>query len=53
MLELAKKGHIAQILLTTWLKTLNIFRKSYQITAKIVNYCDKTKKLFQNCPWKR
>ena len=46
MLELAKKGHITATDLADYLvKNLKYpFRKSYQITAKIVNYCDKNKK---------
>ncbi len=46
MLKLAKKGHIAATDLADYLvKNLNYpFRKSYQITAKIVNYCEKNKK---------
>ena len=50
MLELANKGYItATDLADYFVKTLNYpFRKSYQITAKIVNYCEKNKKkLFQ------
>ena len=46
MLNLAKKGHItATDLADYFVKNLNYpFRKSYQITAKIVNYCEKNKK---------
>jgi len=46
MLSLAKKGHITATDLADYLvKNLNYpFRKSYQITAKIVNYCEKNKK---------
>ena len=46
MLNLAEKGYITATDLADYLvKNLNYpFRKSYQITAKIVNYCDKNKK---------
>ena len=46
MLELANKGYItATDLADYFVKSLNYpFRKSYQITAKIVNYCEKNKK---------
>jgi len=46
MLNLAKRGHITATDLADYLvKNLNYpFRKSYQITAKIVNYCEKNKK---------
>ncbi len=46
MLKLANKGHITATDLADYLvKNLKYpFRKSYQITAKIVNYCDKNKK---------
>ena len=46
MLSLAMKGHITSTDLADYLvKNLNYpFRKSYQITAKIVNYCEKIKK---------
>ena len=46
MLNLAKKGHItATDLADYFVKNLNYpFRKSYQITARIVNYCEKNKK---------
>ena len=48
MLKLANKGHITATDLADYLvKNLNYpFRKSYQITAKIVNYCEKNKKFF-------
>ena len=46
MLNLANKGYItATDLADYFVKNLNYpFRKSYQITAKIVNYCEKNKK---------
>ncbi len=46
MLKLANKGYITATDLADYLvKNLNYsFRKSYQITAKIVNYCEKNKK---------
>ena len=46
MLKLAEKGHITATDFADYLvKNLNYpFRKSYQITARIVNYCDKNKK---------
>ena len=46
MLELANKGYItATDLADYFVKYLNYpFRKSYQLTAKIVNYCEKNKK---------
>ena len=46
MLNLTKKGHITATDLADYLvKNLKYpFRKSYQITAKIVNYCEKNKK---------
>jgi len=46
MLSLANKGYItATDLADYFVKNLNYpFRKSYQITAKIVNYCEKNKK---------
>ncbi len=46
MLNLAKNGYItATDLADYFVKNLNYsFRKSYQITAKIVNYCEKNKK---------
>jgi len=46
MLSLAKKGHITATDLADYLvKNLNYpFRKSYHITAKIVNFCEKNKK---------
>ena len=46
MLNLANKGYITATDLADYLvKNLNYpFRKSYQITAKIVNYCEKNKK---------
>ena len=46
MLELANKGYItATDLADYFVKSLSYpFRKSYQITAKIVNYCEKNKK---------
>ena len=48
MLNLANKGYItATDLADYFVKNLNYpFRKSYQITAKIVNYCEKNKKNF-------
>ena len=47
MMNLAKKGFItATDLADYFVKNLNYpFRKSYQITAKIINYCEKNKKL--------
>ena len=47
MLKLAEKGHITATDFADYLvKNLNYpFRKSYQITARVVNYCDKNKKL--------
>ena len=46
MLNLANKGYITATDLADYLvKNLNYpFRKSYQITANIVNYCEKNKK---------
>ena len=46
MLNLAHKGYITATELADYLvKNLNYpFRKSYQITAKIVNYCEKNRK---------
>ena len=46
MLNLAEKGYITATDLADYLvKNLNYpFRKSYEITAKIVNYCEKNKK---------
>ena len=46
MLELTNKGYItATDLADYFVKSLNYpFRKSYQITAKIVNYCEKNKR---------
>ena len=46
MLSLAMKGHITSTDLADYIvKNLNYpFRKSYQITANIVNYCEKNKK---------
>ena len=46
MLELADKGYItATDLADYFVKKLNYpFRKSYQITAKVVNYCEANKK---------
>ncbi len=46
MLSLANKGHITATDLADYLvKNLNYpFRKSYQITASIVNYCEQNKK---------
>ena len=46
MLKLAKRGHIVATDLADYLvKNLNYpFRKSYQITAKFVNYCEKKRK---------
>ncbi len=48
MLSLAQRGYItATDLADYFVKNLNYsFRKSYQITAKIVNHCEKNKKLF-------
>ena len=48
MLNLAQRGYItATDLADYFVKNLNYsFRKSYQITARIVNYCEKNKKLF-------
>ena len=45
MLNLAKKGFITSTDLADYfVKNLNFsFRKSYEITAKIVNYCEKNK----------
>ena len=50
MLELANKGYItATDLADYFVKSLSYpFRKSYQITAKIVNYCEKNKKKFSD-----
>ncbi len=50
MLELADKGYItATDLADYFVKELNYsFRKSYQLTAKIVNYCEKNKKFFSD-----
>ena len=50
MLKLAKKGYItATDLADYFVKNLNFpFRKSYQITAKIVNHCEKNKKLLSD-----
>jgi len=46
MLKLAEKGHITATDFADYLvKNFNYpFRKSYQITARVVNYCDKNKK---------
>ena len=46
MINLANKGYILATDLAEYLvRELNYpFRKSYQITAKIVNYCEKNKK---------
>ena len=46
MLNLSRKGYITATDLADYLvKNLNYpFRKSYQITAKIVNYCEKNRK---------
>ncbi len=46
MLNLANKGYVtATDLADYFVKNLNYsFRKSYQITSKIVNYCEKNKK---------
>ena len=48
MINLAERGHITATDLAEYMvKKLNYpFRKSYQITAKIVNYCEKKKKSF-------
>ena len=48
MLNLAQKGFITATDLADYLvKNLNYpFRKSYEITAQIVNYCEKNKKNF-------
>ena len=50
MLELADKGYItATDLADYFVKELNYsFRKSYQLTAKIVNHCEKNKKIFSD-----
>ncbi len=50
MLELADKGYItATDLADYFVRELNYsFRKSYQLTAKIVNYCEKNKKFFSD-----
>ena len=47
MLNLANKGYItATDLADYFVKNLNYsFRKSYEITAKIINYCEKNKKI--------
>ena len=54
MLNLAKKGHITATDLADYLvKNLNYpFRKSYQITARIVNYCEKNKKNLSDLSFK-
>ena len=54
MLNLAKRGHITATDLADYLvKNLNYpFRKSYQITAKIVNYCEKNKKNLSDLSYK-
>ena len=54
MLNLAKKGHLTATDLADYLvKKLNYpFRKSYQITAKIVNYCEKNKKNLSDLTYK-
>ena len=54
MLNLAKRGHItATDLADYFVKNLNYpFRKSYQITAKIVNYCEKNKKNLSDLSFK-
>ena len=50
MLALSKKGFITATDLADYLvKKLNYpFRKSYNVTAKIVNYCEKNNKTFNN-----
>ena len=50
MLHLASKGYItATDLADYFVKNLNYsFRKSYQLTAKIVNYCEKNKIAFSD-----
>ena len=50
MLLLAGKGYItATDLADYFVKNLNYsFRKSYQLTAKIVNYCEKNKIAFSD-----
>ena len=50
MLDLAEKGFITATDLADYIvKKLNYpFRKSYNITAKIVNYCEKNKKSFKD-----
>ena len=54
MLNLAKRGYITATDLADYLvKNLNYsFRKSYQITAKIVNYCEKNKKNLSDLSFK-
>ena len=46
MLSLAEKGYLTSTDLADYIvKNLNYpFRKAYEITAKIVNYCEKNKK---------
>ena len=50
MLKLSNKGYLtATDLADYFVKNLNYpFRKSYQITAKIVNYCERKKKNFSD-----
>ena len=54
MINLANKGYITATDLADHLvKNLNYpFRKSYQITAKIVNYCEKNKKNLSDLSYK-
>ena len=54
MLNLAKIGYItATDLADYFVKNLNYpFRKAYQITAKIVNYCEKNKKNLSDLSYK-
>ena len=54
MLSLANKGYITATDLADYLvKNLKYpFRKSYQITAKIVNYCEKNKKNLSDLSYK-
>ncbi len=50
MLKLANKGHITATDLADYLVKHNNypFRKSYEIVSKIVNYCDKNKKILSD-----
>ena len=54
MLNLAKIGHITATDLADYLvKNLKYsFRKSYEISAKIVNYCEKNKKNLSDLSYK-